>query len=128
LSCDFDWSASDSLSYIKNLNRGGLKFPTQYSLYIGETAYKIFTIVTSEKFETMFINLQKKKEMLQTLVLEHFHDFNMEIRCKCGRSLLNLTTKSILIWCNILLNNYTKVKTNAIGRTCNKRKLSTLAQ
>ncbi|RZC41330.1 hypothetical protein BDFB_008625, partial [Asbolus verrucosus] len=91
-----------------NLNREGLKYPTEFSIHIAEIAYKVFTVITSEKYEAMFLKVPKKKAVLQTLILDLLQDSssNNPTQCNCGRSSQNVIQKCTSVWSNILLNNY----------------------
>jgi hypothetical protein len=131
LSWDIGYS-TDVLAYMENFNRGGLKYPTKLSTQIAERAYKIFTVCTSQTYENMFLNdVPRQKAVLTTLMLEMLRNDDIldQAPCKCGRSIKILSMKCISMWTNILLNNYSKIRTNNIEKPCksnkNYRKLTT---
>jgi hypothetical protein len=50
--------------YFCKLDRGGLKYPSEFSLTIATSVYQIFETVTSEPFEFSFRNAKNKKGIL----------------------------------------------------------------
>lgn len=105
--------------YFSHLNRGGLKFPTDFSLKIGINAYKVFSVITSATYEAAFLSITTKKSVLKAILIESLdleEELNVEC-CQCGKPTSNIIEKCVDVWINILLNNYTKVKTNLIKQT-----------
>ncbi|KAF5307211.1 hypothetical protein FQR65_LT00727 [Abscondita terminalis] len=105
LTCDFDASA-DAFIYTQHLNRGGLKYPTQFSTHIAEMAYKIFTVLRGARFEAAFLKIPKQKAVFRVLILELFEEVTLPQCNHCGQS-----SKSIL---NKLLSHRFDIINNTI--------------
>ena len=98
--------------YLKHLNRGGLKYPSSVSIEIGTQVYKIFQLLVSDRYNTLFLHSKSPKSLTKTLVLEAMKPTYSDIKCECGKKLTELAEQCINIWVNIFLNNYTKIQTN----------------
>lgn len=125
------------LDYIKNLNRGGLKYPSQFSVNIAIRIFQIFQILLSDKYEILFLNCSNKKNLVKSILREavETESFLQDLyfanyQCECKTSIFDIYDRIIHIWINILLNNYIKSKTNAIDAQSSsskgKRKLNVL--
>lgn len=127
-STDFHVEFAPNLIYLNNLNRGGLKYPSKFLILIGTIAYKIFQTLISEKFENLFLESSNQKQFLKAIILERVELENVDnVLCHCESNLQISIVRCVDIWCNILLNNYSKVKRDNIClQSGKKRKLSTL--
>lgn len=107
-----DFSAETE--YLQNLDRGGLKYPSDISIEIGVRALKVFRAVTSETFELRFLNCTSHKSFLYSLITEYteplINDLPADFPCK--HSPARIIEKSVGHWTNIFLNNYTKELNN----------------
>lgn len=108
---------SEDMSYINDLNRGGLKFPTEYSINIGIAAYQIFQILISEDFEAIFLTLENQKAFLFKFICDRCDSDFIQNNCSCSFSIKKLNYKLVTVWCNVLLNNYSKQKNDQIQRS-----------
>ena len=115
-----------SSEYFNLLDRGGLKWPTNFVMTSCVNTYCIFEQLIS-KFEQSFCNHSRQKMLLTKLSLQFFSPLFENEECSCGKSLHLLLNISIQVMCNILLNNYAKNKNDIISQGVNeRRKLQTL--
>lgn len=91
-----------NLTYLQDIDRGGLKYPSILSINIGICSYQIFQTAVSENFEHKFLTLENQKYAVLHLILEYLENE----QCKCDEIVINLIEKSVLTWCNVFLNNY----------------------
>lgn len=120
-------------SYIKLLDRGGLCYAKEYFNQIVISTYCLFLTIISDKYEKIFLNCSSHKQLLRLLALKKLDCTEFELATEsdeegkcvtCGNSMLSLTKKTIDIFSNILLNNYSKVKSDTTGRgTTSERKI-----
>ena len=115
--------------YFTSLNRGGLKFPTLFSLSICTVVFKVFQCILNE-FEDQFVRAKYQRNIMINICLLFLDGGDCDEICpNCERSIKQIYTFCIRTMSNILLNNYTKVFNNNIAETNNRKKrmkLSTL--
>ena len=113
--------------YLKLVDRGGLKWPSPFTLSVCTDMFKMFKI-TIEYYEEALLTCTNQRKMLIDMGTEHLsHIFDLEELCPCGRSVRSIVEHCLRCIINILLNNYSKVKNNSLIVKKNaKRKLSTL--
>ena len=102
-------------SYIKFLDRGGLKYPSEFAVQVGIVAFQIFLTLISEKNETKLLSCQHQKTILFAFIIEAIECDIENFTFTCGNDILLIGKRCAVTWCNILLNNYTKNKTNEIN-------------
>ena len=119
--------SEENCQYTKHLNRGGLKWPTEFTLDICTNTYKIFHVLMST-YEKEFLNLANHRTVLMTLSINYLQDrLDFHETCICGTSNKQLIERAVRSVANILLNNYTKNVNDSLVHNvkAKKRKLST---
>lgn len=109
----------EDMVYLKHLDRGGLKWPKEFLVDIISQMYVLFKVVISSEFEIEFIKVRNQRAVLKKLSVEMLIYKDTLIiynKCECGESYLNLIEKCSTKFCNILLNNYSKVNRDKIYR------------
>lgn len=101
---------SEETEYLQNLDRGGLKYPSDFCTELGIRALKVFRAITSEKFESMFVKCRSHKNYLFSVITEYTESiaFNLPADFSCKHSASEIIEIGVGIWINIFLNNYTK--------------------
>mgnify|MGYP000566096629 CR=1 FL=1 len=118
---------SKACEYVNLLDRGGLKWPTEFVLTLATNTYLIFQKLIVD-FEDSFIKVTYHKRVLLKCSLE-FNLLNFEEEfCSCKKALSEVMRLCLQTMCNILLNNYVKSKNNNQPKKneSSKRKISTL--
>lgn len=119
-------------SYLTSIDRGGLKWPTEFLVECVSQMLLVFKCVISEKFEALFLSLSNHKSVLIELFKERLNGCCMlEGKCVCGVTISCLMTHTTQIVANIFLNNYSKRSADKEAITkdkCKFRKLSTLTK
>ncbi|GBN26671.1 hypothetical protein AVEN_67963-1 [Araneus ventricosus] len=139
LNCDFctskfittkglEYEIDTACKYVSLLDRGGLKWPTKYTLEILVESYQIFNKLIRKEFEEKFLKANNHKQLLEHLVFEKMELLNSvpEVSCECKNNFVLIVKQCISISANIFLNNYTKIKNDQLRAKNLKRKLSTL--
>lgn len=109
---DLSYELPPETRYLNLLNRGGLKYPSDTSIYLGIQAYKTFQVLVSEKFRNTFLISKQPKFAVKFLTLQTMQLNDSTIVCECGKTLNKLIGQCMNIWANIFLNNYAKIQTN----------------
>lgn len=107
-------------TYILNLDRGGLKIPSDYTLEICSLVFKIFQCILNE-CEDKFFMQDNQRNILLNICMHELDDGNSELCPQCGVSSTHVYKLCIRTMCNILLNNYSKCYNNNL-RFHNDRK------
>jgi hypothetical protein len=127
----FDLSSAD-FSYLFELDRGGLRWPTDFLLEIVTQVFLVFRVIVSKDFEAHCLTCDKQKLVLQKLALERLIDCGTIVgECTCGKTMLTLADMSLSYIINICLNNYCKQvadRNSAAKQSKTLRKLSTLCK
>lgn len=58
-------------NYIKLLDRGGLKYATDYFNQVIASTYSLFQTLISDRFEKIFLNCSSDKQVLKLLALKN---------------------------------------------------------
>ena len=123
------------ISYFEELNRGGLIYPSSTVLQAFQAAHAIFTICISQDYEKTFLKIQYPKrfplraifryweqyDVLQSLIFRYWEQYDvLQSLTNCNLCLQDSST--ILLQCvsvlvNIMLNNYSKAKSDSIKYT-----------
>ncbi|GBM96249.1 hypothetical protein AVEN_126711-1, partial [Araneus ventricosus] len=123
-----EYEIDTACKYVSLLDRGGLKWPTKYTLEILVESYQIFNKLIRKEFEEKFLKANNHKQLLEHLVFEKMELLNSvpEVSCECKNNFVLIVKQCISISANIFLNNYTKIKNDQLRAKNLKRKLSTL--
>lgn len=128
LSCktciDFVLGPHTSDKYFENLVRSGLTVPSDIVVELGNFVYGAMQLLISQEHETNFILCKNQKQLLQNVVDQGVNThvylkIFLTDSCLCGRPLTDVYKKLVCIMCNILLNNYTKLRNEHL--TCSKK-------
>lgn len=126
---DLEYESTDAKikEYFSFINRGGLKWPTEFVIQVVIQTYIIFLKLISERYEDAFLSCKNQKFVLEQLTFEKLDLISEipELQCVCDNNTKILAKKCLSIVSNIFINNYVKIKNNKI-KTNSKRKLSTL--
>ena len=106
--------SSPHFDYLKGLDRGSLKWPSEDWLNCVVEAAKVFkTLVKSEETEKKFISVLCPRYTLHQLIVKRILDLELCRVCiVCGTFSHTLVEKCAHNLVNIFLNNYRKVLTN----------------
>lgn len=105
----------EAVFYLKDLDRGGLKYPTEFLISFGVCVYQIFETLTSESFVTIFLNSSRHHDYFYSVVLEYIDVLFLDEIChKCTLTDFHILKKCAKIWGNIFLNNYCKIQNNTV--------------
>lgn len=117
------------LSYLKFIDRGGLKYPTDYFVSLVINLFLLFKILISEKFESHFLKEKSQKSLFVQLGLNYLKKNQMleNTSCYCGQQFSYFYKKCLTTFANILLNNYRKLENDKIVTERAERKLKKLA-
>ena len=101
----------EQYSYLRDLDRGGLKWPTDLLVEIVAQVFFVFNCLVSLKYESKFLALlSSQKPVVMRLSIERFNLIGLlyGIDCVCGATANNVCESATAIVANILLNNYCK--------------------
>ena len=127
LLCEFGENLDDKFLYIEILNRGGLKWPTQFLIDIVSDVFVVFNCLISQKYENEFLSVTNQRDLVVRISLDFIN--HSDNTCECGNATSKLLYRSVFIAANIMLNNYTKLvndKKKPEKSEKSKRKLTTL--
>jgi hypothetical protein len=121
----------ESCEYLMDLDRGGLKWPTDLLVEAVTEMYFVFQSVLTQEFESKFLACSNQKSVLLVLFQERLQYCSLlEGESCCGLEIRELLKPAMPIVANIFFNNYCKRaadKRVASKDNC-KRKLSTLTK
>lgn len=123
-----DVEIEENSQYTKHLNRGGLKWPTDFTLHVCTSTFKMFQVLMST-FEKEYVILTNHRAVLMSLTMQYLKDtVDLCKTCMCGTSNEQLVVQALRSTANILLNNYAKNvnDNNLYTAKAKKRKMSTL--
>ena len=125
--------------YVQALDRGGLKYPSIWSVLLAYKIFSLLQLLISNKYESKFLLINHQKAVLcaisdKAILCDDYFQSETAGCCKlCGSSKLNALKLTVPTLANIFLFNYTKVVNdsfNAGGGKKNRlkadRKLKTL--
>ena len=96
--------ATDKYSYLLDLDRGGLKWPTEFLLEVVIQVFCLFRVLVSEEFEPMFLRQQNQRQTLIKLSVEHLMRQKLAAgECECGCSTLTLVEHTLTYLSNIFI-------------------------
>ena len=119
IEAEIDCSIND---YFKNLNRGGLTYPSSKLLHVLQALYSIFNSCISNELNQHFLNLKNQKTTLLSLNSAFWDisddlEINAFVVCpatSCSRTEVDVFKMCVNIFSNILLNNYTKSRNDKL--------------
>jgi hypothetical protein len=135
LVCDktlqYDLSSVD-FTYLSDLDRGGLRWPTDFLLEVVTQVFLVFRVIVSKDYEVQFLTCNNQKSVLQQLATERLIDCGTTVgECTCGTTMHKLANMTMSYIINICLNNYCKQaadKNKVSKQSKSLRKLSTLCK
>ncbi|GBM02894.1 Solute carrier family 35 member G1, partial [Araneus ventricosus] len=79
-----EYEINTACKYVSLLDRGGLKWPTKYTLEILVESYQIFNKLIRKEFEEKFLKANNHKQLLEHLVFEKMELLNAvpEVSCE----------------------------------------------
>ena len=103
LVCDktlqYDLSSTD-FTYLSDIDRGGLKWPTDFLLEVVTQVFLVFRVIVSKDYESKFLMCNNQKSVLQKLAAERLTDCGTTAgECSCGttmQKLANLTLSYVV--------------------------------
>ena len=120
----------EECQYLHSLDRGGLKWPTDFTLSVCIHTYQIFQALLNN-FKTEFIQCTSNQRLALVRLSLNFQGTLVDVEecCPCNTSVSQLLRMCIWPVTNILLNNFKKSYNDTVGRKDDKkRKLSTLKE
>jgi hypothetical protein len=127
----YDLSSVD-FTYLSDLDRGGLRWPTDFLLEVVTQVFLVFRVIVSKDYEVQFLTCNNQKSVLQQLATERLIDCGTTVgECTCGTTMHKLANMTMSYIINICLNNYCKQaadKNNVSKQSKSLRKLSTLCK
>ena len=121
---------ADQTSYIQELDRGGLKWPTDLLVEVVTQMFLVFRCVISSEHESKFLSFGNQRAVLIELFNERLHFLSLlDGKCVCGKSMTALMRMTMRTAANIFLNNYCKraADKQVVTKDKGKRKLATLS-
>lgn len=102
--------------YFNDINRGGLRVPSNVSLELGTISNLVMQQLISKKYESSFVKSTNQKKLLLHLLEESlFLLDNADDKCSICKTPNRITfVQAFKIFSNILLNNYTKCQNNSM--------------
>lgn len=95
--------------YFNVIDRGSLRYPSDFIINILVASFKVFNVVISERYESMFLRCTSQKYILTKLITESLENVSTQWCNTCGASSKVLMDKCISVFSNVLLNNYSKL-------------------
>ena len=117
---------ADETSYIHELDRGGLKWPTDLLVEVVTQMFLVFRCVISSKYESKFLTFSSQRAVLIELFNKRLNFLGLqEGKCVCGSTMTALIGKTMRTAANIFFNNYCKrAADKQVTKDKGKRKLS----
>lgn len=118
-------------SYLASIDRGGLKWPSEFLVSIVCEMFSVFSVLICKQFESKFLQVVNQLNVLMHLSLIRLEKSDMMYTdvCECGCSSLELCKMCMKPVANIFLNNYSKrACDNKLASKNLKRKLLTLTK
>lgn len=115
--------------YFREINRGGLSVPSDLLLIVAKLCLFVMQRLIQEDFEPKFIRSPNQKRLMFSLIMKEGFYIVDEIegvlahKCdRCEADIEKSFRKVVSIFCNILLNNYSKIKNNNLSSVMDKPK------
>lgn len=102
---------NENYKYLKELNRGGLKFPTSIIVDILSMSFILFRKLLSKEYEDKFIGCNDQFSVFVKLSMLGIYASNIlekDYCTECNAKFSTLMNKVLQIFANICLNNYAK--------------------
>lgn len=108
---DLDCNRERLFTYFRELNRGGLKYPSSFLMCLCCDVYRLMQVLISNRYEQEFLNLKNQRDAVVTLSVQFFLNSvsNIDDSCSCGVRLVKIVKKCVKVFANIFINNYTQV-------------------
>lgn len=127
----YDSQAPEVHVYLRIIDRGGLKWPSQFTFDVTACTFSVFQCLISETYEEEFLKVKNQRHLIQHLGSEtcEYNNIGADYSiCGCEVSSGVLVRKIIKVISNILLKNYCLSKQESLASTSGKkRKLQTYA-
>ena len=110
---------SDIETYFTLMDRGGLKYPSATLLLVVQLAYQLFNLTLQSQFESRFVSQPSQKSLFIALNKMYWAEKEIETDARdavcprCGRAGESLLVAAIATFSNVLLNNYSKSRTDS---------------
>ena len=107
-------------NYFNELNRGGLTVPSKTVMMVAKHVLCITNVLISEEYEREFLKIGQQRALIRSLAekgIQHKEGrLNHKFRdqCLCGADMRAIFRKMLTTFVNICLNNYTKMKNDAL--------------
>ena len=123
----------DSNSYLQELDRGGLTWPSELAVACITEAFKVFqSLVANTEIEQKFLKVSNQHKTLYQLSVKRLQSINIctEVCACCSTEAMTLVFKFLRRAVNIFLNNYSKSITDlsVSSKGKGKRKMTTLTK
>jgi hypothetical protein len=99
-------------SYFNVIDRGSLKYPSDAVINILVTY--LFKVMISERYEYVFLNSKCQRTVLMSVMYNVIDSLDFDVCQSCGKQLNTFLKKCIFTFCNVLLDNYSRVKNNSV--------------
>ena len=122
-------TATVEFSYLAELDRGGLRWPTDFLIEVITQVFLVFQVLISKDYEAKFLCVGNQRAVLRDLSIERLTECGAVMgECSCGTKMIDLAKRCLPYITNICLNNYCKrsADRNHKGKSKTQRKLSTL--
>jgi hypothetical protein len=101
--------SSANFSYLAEIDRGGLRWPTDFLLEVVTQVFVVIQALISKDFETKFLAVNNQKSLLRSLSMERLIECGTVVgECSCGVQMTDLAKMCLSYIVNICLNNYCK--------------------
>ena len=121
----------DQTSYLVDLDRGGLKWPSGLLVEVVTQMFLAFRCVISTQYESKFLSLGSHRSVIINLFQDRLTSCGLlDGECICGKPMRDLLELPMRTVANIFLNNYCKraVDNRVKSKDKGTRKLSTLTK
>ena len=108
---ELDWEMSEDVSeYLTVVDRGGLKWPTDFTVNLCTNTYLLFRGMVSQH-EKEFLECENQRATLMSCAYAFSaRNHDEDETCSCSRSLGSVMKLCLRSFSNIFLNNFSKVK------------------
>lgn len=129
------YESNEYYSYLNDLDRGGLTWPSEFSVNCITELFKIFqTIIQNKDTEARFLSVRSQRKTLHQLGLERVKELDLcsDTCNNCETKSLTLISKCFSRAVNCFLNNYSKnltdFATTGTSKGQKKRKVATFSK
>ena len=123
---------SKAISYFTVIDRGKLQYPSDFVINSLLISLRVFKVIICDRYENKFLKCKCQRKVLLSVICNVLDNINIEPCISCSTDLTVLFKKCLFKFCNILLNNYTKLKkqnliSDSKQKCTKKRKLDKLS-